>query len=56
MPSVISERDNNRNADDADLADCRGLAERDVRRDNNRNADDADLADCRGFAERDCPP
>lgn len=50
---MISERDNNRNADDADLADCRGFAERDARRGNNGNADDADLADCRGFAGRD---
>ena len=35
---MISERDNNGNADDADLADCRGFAERDARRDNNGNA------------------
>ena len=30
MSSVIARRDNNRNADDADLADCRGFAECDV--------------------------
>ena len=59
---MTAERDNNGNADDADRADCRGFAERDVRcdlpgvtagRDNNGNADDADRADCRGFSRRD---
>ena len=56
FPSVTARRRNNGNADDADLADCRGFARRDVHRDvrrdfpsvtsrrrSNGNADDADF-------------
>ena len=50
---MTARRDNNGNADDADWADRRGFAARDVRRDNNGNADDADFADRRGFARQD---
>ncbi len=43
MSSVIARRDNNRNADDADLADCRRFAECDVRCNTNGHVEDSTL-------------
>jgi len=49
-PGVTPERDNNGNADDADLADRRGFSECDALAERDINMqEDADLADLQGF-------
>jgi len=51
MSTVIALCDNNRNADDADLADCRGFAECGVRFDTNGHVEGITLGKI-----RDSPP